>query len=123
MLVIPADVFAHRRNQHLVAAILRGQLEIEAHRRALAGLHIALGMHARAIHNQRAGLGVEEVIAHAEALGDAPGFSGIVADGEFGAHGVRRRVQTHVLNHIGRIHEYSQPGYRSFTGPVFRPTA
>ena len=48
---------------------------------------------------------------------------GIVADGEFGAHGMRGGIQTHTLDHIRRAHEYSQPGYRCFTGPVFRPTA
>ena len=30
-----------------------------------------LGMHARAIHDQRAGVGVEEVVAHAEAVARA----------------------------------------------------
>ena len=61
--------------------------------RLAAGLHLGLGMGARAIHDQGSGLGIEEVVAHAEAFGGAPGVERIVADFEIGVHRPRAGVE------------------------------
>ena len=62
-------------------------------------------MHARAVHDERPGLGVEEVVAHGEAFRFAPGPRGIVAQLELGMHRMARRVERDLGLEIGRVHE------------------
>ena len=78
---------------------------------SLAGRDIGGRSDARAIHDQRAGVGIEEVIAHGEAFRGAPGFARFVADLEFrmGAARLRGSSVTRGLR-VGGAHEYSHSG-------------
>ena len=53
-------------------AVFRRQIEIQRHVQRFARSDIAIGMNARAIYNQRAAVGIEEVVPHTEAVGGAP---------------------------------------------------
>ena len=77
-------------------AVFGGHFEIQRHVQRFSGRDVVPGVHAGAIHNQRSALGIEEMVAHAEAFGRAPRLPGVVADVELGVHhargGVERRL-------------------------------
>jgi hypothetical protein len=60
-------------------------------------------MNARAIYNQRAAIGIEEVVPHTEALGGAPRPGRVIADVEL--HMNRAGVQLHELVAVRGVHE------------------
>ena len=67
-------------------------------------------MHARAVHNQRAGGGIEEVIAYAETLARAPGVGRIVADRKGRVQRARTRVEPDIGLQVSGVHVYSHAG-------------
>jgi hypothetical protein len=103
-LVIPADTFPHGRNQHLVAAVLRRKLEVERYGHRFARRYVAARVHTRPVHDQRAGVAIEQVIAHREPFVGPPSLLRLVAHQCFDMRGRGLR------DFVGRVHEYSQSG-------------